>query len=34
MCQQAFDAGVRGLQIGEKTYLEVQLMLAIMHLDC
>lgn len=28
MHQQAFDAGVRGLRIGEKTYLEVQMLCA------
>ena len=28
MYQQAFDAGVRGLHIGEKTYLEVQTLCA------
>ncbi len=28
MYQQAFDAGVRGLHIGEKTYLEVLMLCA------
>ncbi len=28
MYQQAFDAGVRGLHIGEKTYLEVPMLFA------
>jgi hypothetical protein len=28
MYQQAFDAGVRGMHIGDKTYLEVQMLCA------